>query len=699
MKDNATTIGSKLAEMELRHFIDRKHTGQWLNEALASEPREWQIINLFGPTGVGKSTLLGACKRIASSHTRLFILTDTAELDDSPDTFLQLLHHRIESLVAVNEASLNGLIEAIHALADDGTQLVFAFDHYNEAGRFNLWLREEFLPQLPPQNLIMIASRHPLINWWGGGASWNRLIKPLALHNFTFEETTEYLRTYGVEHPQLIRQAWHYTDGLPLALAMLCSVVEREGAGAIQEIHQRTDLTQQLVQHWHKEISADGIFDLVEAASITRCFNLDLLAQVFQRDIDDSLFEKLTSASFVRSTRHGWALHNVVRETIARNFKARTPSVYGDMRARALLHFGRVATQPGDEQERSKALEELFYMLGDGLVRAALYDGQGREGSHLYMETATPADFEDIEEYMEEWRDRANTQAGAKIDLYDRDRQSPNPQWIAREPLEPDIIDFKEIINKIPGAVRLLRDTQNHLRGLSILLPINKMTEGYLAQAAVTRHYIANMSQQQREALATSAADTISWFVRLIDVRDERDNTARSAIFRELTSLLIRPVEFITSTPLPFYQSLLTQFGFVQTQWPAHTDFGPDRAAPYFALDLRGENFVNYIRQMISSQTGDEALQRLSPALAAMIADQTKQAVKEQQGQARTELLQPLTKREREVALGAVEGLANCAIAARLGVTEVTIKKHMSSIFEKLAVRNRRELIKQYWNH
>ena len=162
---------------------------------------------------------------------------------------------------------------------------------------------------------------------------------------------------------------------------------------------------------------------------------------------------------------------------------------------------------------------------------------------------------------------------------------------------------------------------------------------------------------------------------------------------------MIRPVEFITSTPLPFYQSLLTQFGFVQTQWPAHTDFGPDRAAPYFALDLRGENFVNYIRQMISSQTGDEALQRLSPALAAMIADQTKQAVKEQQGQARTELLQPLTKREKEVALGAVEGLANCAIAARLGVTEVTIKKHMSSIFEKLAVRNRRELIKQYWNH
>ncbi len=699
MKDNKSTIGSKLAEIELRRFVDRKAQRQLFELALASKDRKWQILNLFGPTGIGKSVLLNAFKRQFSSHDHLFILTDTDELEDSPDRFLVMLHHRIEPLVWMRDTSLDSVIEAVHNLIDDGIHITFAFDHHNKANTFNRWLRETFLPQLPPQCIIVVASRHPLEEWWGGDSTWNQLIKPLPLSNFTFEESTTYLKAHGINNRHQIRQAWHFTDGLPLALSMVASVVEREGPEAIQNLSQRTDLTQKLVQHWHKETSSEGICELVEAASIVRCFNLDLLSQLVQHDIDIELFEKFISASFVQSTQHGWALHSLVRETLARNFKNRTPSKYNDMRARALLHFGRVATQPGSEQQRSSALEELFYMLGDGLVRAALYDQQGQEGNTLYIETATPADFADIGEYMEEWRQKHGTLAGTKVDLYDRDRQSPSPQWIAKEPLEPELINFNELINKIPGSVKLLRDTQNRLRGLSVIFPVNKLTQHYLSQAPVTRTYIAHMDQQQLETLAATPADTCHWFVRLIDVRDEEDNIARAAIFRELTSLLIRPVAFITSTPLPFYQSLLTQFGFVQTQWPAHTDFGAERVAPYFMLDLRGEKFVHYIRQMISSQTGDEALQKLSPALAAMIIDQTKQAVKEEQGQARTELLQPLTKREREVALGAVEGLANCAIAARLEVSEVTIKKHMSSIFEKVGVRNRRELIKRYWSH
>ncbi len=699
VKDNATTIGSKLAEIELRHFVDRQVQHHIFEKALNSHQQDWQILNLFGPTGVGKSILLKAFKRLATTQTRLFILTDTTELNDAPEKFLEMLQHRLEPLISMNDTSLDSALDAIHRLARHGTKIIFAFDHHNKANAFNRWLRELFLPQLPPQSIIVIASRHPLETWWGGDSTWNRSIEALPLANFTFEEATAYLQAHGIDNTRQIQEAWHLSDGLPLALSIIVSIVEREGTEVIQKLHQRTDLTQKLVQHWRQETSEEGICELVEAASTVRCFNLDLLGQLIQHDIDDALFSKLISASFVQSTRHAWTLHNLVRETIARNFKHRTPSAYNEMRARALLYFGRVATQPGSEQERSAALEELFYMLADGLVRAALYDPQGREGNTLYMESATPADFSDIEEYMAQWREKCATLSGAKIDLYDRDKQSPNPQWIAKEPREPELLNFTEIITKMPGAVKLLRDAQQQLRGLTIIFPINKTTQEYLAQIPVTHSYLAHMDQQQRNTLATTPANTSHWFVRLVDVRDEEDNIARAAIFRELTSLLIRPVAFITSTPLPFYQKLLTQFGFVQTDLPAHTDFGSDRPAPYFTLDLRGEKFVHYIQQMIAAQTGDEALRKLSPALAAMIVDQTKQAVKEEQGQARSELLKPLTKREREVALSAVDGLANCAIAAHLGVTEVTIKKHMSSIFEKLGVRNRRELIKHYWNH
>jgi len=51
-----------------------------------------------------------------------------------------------------------------------------------------------------------------------------------------------------------------------------------------------------------------------------------------------------------------------------------------------------------------------------------------------------------------------------------------------------------------------------------------------------------------------------------------------------------------------------------------------------------------------------------------------------------------LTARELEVVRGVMDGLANKDIATLLGVTEATIKHHLTSIFDKVGVSNRLEL-------
>ncbi|MNW12756.1 Spore germination protein GerE [compost metagenome] len=61
-----------------------------------------------------------------------------------------------------------------------------------------------------------------------------------------------------------------------------------------------------------------------------------------------------------------------------------------------------------------------------------------------------------------------------------------------------------------------------------------------------------------------------------------------------------------------------------------------------------------------------------------------------------TGLLERLTKREREVVLLAIDGQTNGEIAKTLYVSEITVKKHVSSIFVKLAVKNRNQLIKLF---
>jgi DNA-binding NarL/FixJ family response regulator len=56
---------------------------------------------------------------------------------------------------------------------------------------------------------------------------------------------------------------------------------------------------------------------------------------------------------------------------------------------------------------------------------------------------------------------------------------------------------------------------------------------------------------------------------------------------------------------------------------------------------------------------------------------------------------EPLTERERGVLVELARGVPNKTIAARLGISEHTVKFHIASIFAKLAVSSRTEAVTQ----
>ncbi len=58
-------------------------------------------------------------------------------------------------------------------------------------------------------------------------------------------------------------------------------------------------------------------------------------------------------------------------------------------------------------------------------------------------------------------------------------------------------------------------------------------------------------------------------------------------------------------------------------------------------------------------------------------------------------LAEPLTARELEVLDALVDGLSNKAIAARLGISDETVKFHLSGIFGKLGASNRTDAVRQ----
>jgi two-component system nitrate/nitrite response regulator NarL len=58
----------------------------------------------------------------------------------------------------------------------------------------------------------------------------------------------------------------------------------------------------------------------------------------------------------------------------------------------------------------------------------------------------------------------------------------------------------------------------------------------------------------------------------------------------------------------------------------------------------------------------------------------------------RTDRLSALTAREIQIANAVAEGRGNREIATQLGITEQTVKNHLTSIFEKVGVESRLQL-------
>jgi DNA-binding CsgD family transcriptional regulator len=59
------------------------------------------------------------------------------------------------------------------------------------------------------------------------------------------------------------------------------------------------------------------------------------------------------------------------------------------------------------------------------------------------------------------------------------------------------------------------------------------------------------------------------------------------------------------------------------------------------------------------------------------------------------QLPDPLTARELEVLARLADGLSNKAIASKLGISDETVKFHLSAIFGKLGASNRTDAVRQ----
>jgi len=202
------------------------------------------VLFLHGPGGVGKSSLLGVLADVAAADGATPVKIDGRNVPTASDALLG-------ALAGVLHDSGGDPLAALARVP----RPVLLLDTYESLAPIDEWVREEFLPALPADALVVIAGRQPPAPQWVADPAWRELLRVVSLRNLPPRDGRAYLRAQDIPealHERLLSISY----GHPLTLSILVDAVRRhtaaggDGATAVpRSLSDVPDLVRVLLTH------------------------------------------------------------------------------------------------------------------------------------------------------------------------------------------------------------------------------------------------------------------------------------------------------------------------------------------------------------------------------------------------------------------------------------------------------------------
>jgi hypothetical protein len=541
----------------------------WLTE----DARLPEILNVSGPSGVGKSTLLRAFKRIALEQGRRVVHADVGTFPATAHTLLG----------AANGLRGDRLRDV--AVRLNKTRALVLLDRFDELGELTDYLQSELLPGLDTRVRVVIAGRYPVGLAWSRSELWHTLIRPLRLEGYSAAETQEYLHRRGLTEPGLVRQVVDAAGNNPLALSLAADLALRFGVRDFASAPEWRLVVRSLVERLLVEVRDPRLRELLEACAAVRQFDEATLAAVSDRDDVSAAFSQLCQLSFVSPSEHGLMLHDDVRRRLAEDLAWRHPDRYHALRARALAYYReRVRSAPA--REREWLVADRFFLWGNALIQELFFSSD--EPGQVWVQPGRPADQVDIR--------RLFTLRMASLLTPDMLAERVSP------PAEDG--DFFEAILRYPGTrLRVARDREGRTLGFSTVLPVCQETISLLDRHPVYAPLLhAYGNPDDLAALpASSDAATVFYLLHLVFAGD-MSGAIRAALLRDLASVFAGSGIYLSATFVPANKRMLEACGFERRPAARNEAWGADYPVDGYVLDLSRIGFEPWIEALMSGR-------------------------------------------------------------------------------------------------
>lgn len=311
------------------------------------------MLSVFGPGGVGKTTLLNAFASTCAEQGVATVLLNAREVEPTPEGVRTALR-----------------LSGFEPQATE--RQVVLVDSYESLQSLEGWLRTTLIPEFPEDTLVVLAGRKPITSAWRGDSDWQGLVRTLPLRNLSPEESREFLAQSGIPEP-LHATLLASTHGYPLALTLARELYEQQGAEAFASAEPTPDLMQALIERFVDETPSPQHRLALEVAALLRVTTEPVLAHLLGLSEEESspLFRWLSALSFLEPSQPGVVPHPVAREALLADLRWRNPDRWARLHHTARSYYSERLAEASEREQQRLLWDYVFLHRDNPVVQSA----------------------------------------------------------------------------------------------------------------------------------------------------------------------------------------------------------------------------------------------------------------------------------------------------------------------------------------